>query len=172
MTTTSESRTSQARYSDDELLRLLETVIFDYGKYPSQRIVLGDYRLPTHHTYNARFGGIKDAVDLLGLEEIGDNEAQHVVLGSIIKRFGGEILQEKPWIGSAKSKNRIKANYLYLFNGQEYYVDLMGVDGTLSILDRNLGRRQQMADWYLADKQNAHYFTVLDAIDIIPHLEI
>lgn len=159
-----ERKDTQLRYTDQELLDMLEICLFDYGRMPSQRIILGDSRFPTHHTYRARFGSVSNAVKQIIAGEIGDNMAQHEVLGSILKRVGAEILDSDVILGG------IMVDYKYTYMGKTYYVDLMGVDGTLDILERNMRRRQEIAERALL-RGKGHYIQIMEAVDIINELE-
>lgn len=163
---------SQVRYSDQELLDMLETAVFDYGKAPSQRIILADKRMPTHHTYNNRLGSVKEALEMIGFDEIGDNYAYHVILGDMIKKLGGEIIKERPRMGNTKSIRYIIANYYFSLAGRYFYVDLVGVAGVnRDITLRNRERRILVAERYIRDRSNTEYIAVSDAIDIVQAME-
>lgn len=159
---TDQHRTTQMRYTDSHLLELLETLMFDYGKAPTQRMVLADPRLPTHHTYRARFGSIKGALGAIGLDvdSIGNSGAQHKVLGTIIERMGGEIVGEYVPLGS------ILVDYEFTYMGQTYFADLVGIDGTVDILSRNMTRRKNSADAALHGS-DGKYVPIMDAVDIL-----
>lgn len=164
------TQNSQARYTDDDLLNPLETTIYDYGKRPSQRMILADVRLPTHHTFNARFGSIANALNILGYDEIGDNQAYHVVLGDLIKKIGGEILETRPKMGT--TEKYIIADFKFSVAGHIFYVDLVGMMGiSENLTTKNQGNRLSVASVHIQDMSNTSYIQVLDVHDIIYKLE-
>ena len=63
---------TQKRYTDNELIALLRVLASDLNKRPTQREILKDSRMPTHHTYIKRFGSMKEAMVLADLDTLED----------------------------------------------------------------------------------------------------
>ena len=63
---------TQKRYTDSELVALLRVLASDLNKRPTQREVLKDNRMPTHHTYIKRFGSMREALALADLDTLED----------------------------------------------------------------------------------------------------
>ena len=68
------------RYTNNELLELLQIFCTDFNKQPTQREILSDDRFPTHHTYIARFGSLKNAIKEAGLSNIKNLSALHDIV--------------------------------------------------------------------------------------------
>lgn len=80
------------RYTDQELVAMLRILASDYNKRPTQRAILADERLPTHHTFNKRFGSVLKALDAAGLKDLADNSAMHDMARDVIEHFGDDII--------------------------------------------------------------------------------
>lgn len=76
------------QYTDQKLLDLLHLYYSDYGRVPTQREILADPRLPTHHTYRSRFGTIANAIERAGLSDIAPlyDNLHKVVAGWLTER--------------------------------------------------------------------------------------
>lgn len=84
---------TQKRYTDGELITLLRILASDRNMKPTQRDILNDDRLPTHHTFNKRFGSVQNALGVAGLAELKPSGMHHTVK-SIFEHYGIEILEE------------------------------------------------------------------------------
>lgn len=76
------------RYTNDELLELLQIYYTDYNKQPTQREILRDSRFPTHHTYISRFGSIKNAIAEAGLGDVKNLSALHDIIKDHLDKEG------------------------------------------------------------------------------------
>lgn len=83
------------RYTDQELVAMLRILASDYNKRPTQRAILADERLPTHHTFNKRFGSILKALDVAGLKDLIDNSIMHDMARDVIEHFGDDIIVDE-----------------------------------------------------------------------------
>lgn len=82
---------TQKRYTDDELIALLRVLASDLNKRPTQREILRDDRMPTHHTYIKRFGSMKEAMILADLYTLEDRSyTNDLALEMLQAEFGVE----------------------------------------------------------------------------------
>ena len=82
---------TQKRYTDDELIALLRVLASDLNKRPTQREILRDDRMPTHHTYIKRFGSMREAMVLADLYTLEDRSyTNDLALEMLQAEFGME----------------------------------------------------------------------------------
>ena len=82
---------TQKRYTDDELIALLRVLASDLNKRPTQREILRDDRMPTHHTYIKRFGSMREAMVLADLYTLEDRSyTNDLALEMLQAEFGVE----------------------------------------------------------------------------------
>ena len=82
---------TQKRYTDNELIALLRVLASDLNKRPTQREILKDSRMPTHHTYIKRFGSMKEAMVLADLDALEDRSyTNDLTLEMLQAEFGME----------------------------------------------------------------------------------
>lgn len=82
---------TQKRYTDNELIALLRVLASDLNKRPTQREILKDNRMPTHHTYIKRFGSMKEAMVLADLDALEDRSyTNDLALEMLQAEFGIE----------------------------------------------------------------------------------
>lgn len=65
------------RYTDRELIERIWVWCGDYNKIPTQRDILNDDRMPTHHTYINRFGSIKKAMEYAQIDNMTEVTSVH-----------------------------------------------------------------------------------------------
>lgn len=109
---------TQKRYTDDELIALLRVLASDLNKRPTQREILKDSRMPTHHTYIKRFGSMKEALALADLDTLEDRSyTNDLALEMLQAEFGTENVhvQEDDVILTCKVD----------FDGKSIYVDFV-----------------------------------------------
>lgn len=68
------------RYTQEELIELLQIFCTDFNKQPTQREILSDDRFPTHHTYITRFGSLKNALKEAGLSNVKNLSSLHDIV--------------------------------------------------------------------------------------------
>lgn len=82
---------TQKRYTDDKLIALLRILASDLNKRPTQREILKDDRMPTHHTYIKRFGSMREAMILADLYTLEDRSyTNNLALEMLQAEFGME----------------------------------------------------------------------------------
>lgn len=86
------------RYTDRELITLLRVLASDYNRRPTQRDILDDDRMPTHHTLIKRFGSIDDALVEAGLHGLGDSTL-HGSTKAILEYYGLHVSGEYTHLG-------------------------------------------------------------------------
>lgn len=85
---------TQKRYTDRELVVMLQILASDLGKRPTQRDILKDDRLPTHHTYIKRFGSMKEALEIADVLTLEDRAYTHKLgYEYLVSEIGEENVQ-------------------------------------------------------------------------------
>ena len=116
---------TQKRYTDNELIALLRVLASDLNKRPTQREILKDSRMPTHHTYIKRFGSMKEAMVLADLDTLEDRSyTNDLTLEMLQAEFGTEnvYIQEDDVILTYKVDLGDRSIYVD-------FVDLVWTDG-------------------------------------------
>ena len=72
------------RYSNQDLIDKIYIWCSDYNRIPTQRDILSDYRMPTHHTYINRFGSIKKSIEEAKLDKMVEIQSIHEVIRELI----------------------------------------------------------------------------------------
>jgi hypothetical protein len=112
----------QRRYTDKELITLLRILASDYNRKPTQRNILDDDRLPTHHTLNKRFGGVNEALAVAGLTNLKESNL-HNTVKDVLEYYGvdfDEWVQVGPLVTDFKAEIR----------GEMEYIDIIQMLGT------------------------------------------
>lgn len=110
---------TQKRYTDQELISLLQNLATDLGKRPTQREILYDDRMPTHHTYINRFGSIENAMIKAGINKLSDrSHAKEVFVEVLQEEFPNSIIipQTEEAILTYKLKNDDDEMYIDFIN--------------------------------------------------------
>ena len=145
------------RYSDQELLDLLLIFCTDFNKQPSQRDILNDDRFPTHHTYIARFGSLKEAISRAGLCKIKNLSALHDMVKDYLET-AGVVFEE--WY---KSENVFFDFLITKLDGTTVIVDIVNTMGynNIAIVNRVLSYREICSNMR-CDK----YVVIKDILDL------
>lgn len=148
-------RDVQRRYTDKELITLLQILGSDYNRKPTQRDILNDDRLPTHHTYSKRFGGVNEALEAAGIYEL-EESALHGATKSIFEYYGVQIVGE--WVPTGP----IIVDFVVRdANGELHHIDIVEMKGT-KIEKEIAGMRHTLATPYAK-----HYKQIKDIGDAI-----
>lgn len=149
---------SQRRYTDSELLTLLQILASDYSKRPTHRAILKDDRLPTHHTYIRRFGSLEEAFEKAGILEMDLDSLVHDAIKALLVSEDGH----EEWV----KLGDLIVDFKVTQGDREVYIDIVnlgGVDKELQEDIKNL--RRVMAEGHLQD--SATYIQINDLPDYI-----
>jgi hypothetical protein len=78
-------RPDTRRYTSEELLDSLRLLATDYNVRPSQKKLLKDSRMATHHTYIQRFDSYPIAMEKAGVEKMEDARRNELTIHDRIK---------------------------------------------------------------------------------------
>jgi hypothetical protein len=149
---------SQRRYTDQELLTLLQILASDHSKRPTHRAILKDTRLPTHHTYIRRFGSLEEAFEKAGILMMDLDNMTHDAIKALLSSEDGH----EEWV----SLGDIVVDFKVTQGDREIYIDIVnlgGVDPELVEGIKNL--RRVMATGHL--QETATYIQITDLHDYI-----
>jgi len=114
---------AQDRYTDNDLLRMLQVIVSDYNRQPTQREVLADDRLPTHHTYRNRFGTLANALQLAGLGRVPKTKSPtHSAVKECIEDSETTLVGEWVKVGS------LVVDFEIEHNGMRCLIDIVDLD--------------------------------------------
>lgn len=139
---------TQRRYTDKELVTLLRIMASDYNRKPTQRAILDDDRLPTHHTFNKRFGGVNEALAAAGLADLKESNL-HETLRSVLEYYG---IEYKEWV----QVGPIMVDFVAEIDGETHHIDVVQMIGT-DVQSEVALMRGTMADPYVN-----HYKQIAD----------
>jgi hypothetical protein len=120
----------------------------DFNRKPTQRAILDDDRLPTHHTFNKRFGGVNEALAAAGLADLKESNL-HETLKSVLEYYG---IGYKEWV----QVGSLIVDFAAEIDGEIHCIDVVQMIGTDIQPDVAL-MRGTMADPYVD-----HYKQIAD----------
>lgn len=144
-------------YSSQDLLMLLQVLATDYNIKPTQRAVLTDSRLPTHHTYRDRFGSLDEALKQAGVFDFPRVSMIHEIWGEAIRSRFDDV---EEWLGVGT----IKVNYVGYWGGKKFLIDI--IDN--KYIDESARNRVLEMREFLAKEEmpNATYLQMTSLLDI------
>ena len=147
------------RYTNDELLELLQIFCTDFNKQPTQREILSDDRFPTHHTYIARFGSLKNAIKEAGLADVKNLFALH----DIVKNH---LIKENIDFEEFYKIGNIIVDFLVFDHLHEEMVaiDIVNVDG---FANKFVANRVKTYREILASEECDNYICIGDLLQVI-----
>ena len=153
-------KSPQERYTNDELAILLRILATDYNRRPSQRAILKDDRLPTHHTYRKRFGSLQEALEFAGVEKYPQSGGNmHKIVKNMLRDRGITIEGEYVPCGL------IYLDFVFRYNNKLYGIDIVERE----YLDEHLFdsictlRRASVED----SEDEIEYILISDTVDMI-----
>lgn len=110
------------RYTDKELIEKIWVWCSDYNRIPTQRDILNDNRMPTHHTYISRFGSIKKSMEYAKIGDMVDMPHVHDTIKSLMddRKCKFKIIDE-----FVKINNIVVDFKMINEHGEIYYIDLV-----------------------------------------------
>lgn len=154
---------TQDRYTDTDLLRMLQIIVSDYNRQPTQRDVLSDDRLPTHHTYRNRFGTLAEALRLAGVGNVPKSKSStHDAIRDILADSGAQITREWVSVGSMIVDFEIE------HGGRTFLVDL--VDLKNLVPEETYHSIVHIRHSIASVHSDSEYLMVTGAIDAIRHI--
>jgi hypothetical protein len=142
---------------------MLQIIVSDYNRQPTQRDVLTDDRLPTHHTYRNRFGTLREALELAGMGAVPKTKSStHDAIRDILTECGLEVVGEWVPVGS------ILIDFEVRHGGATHLIDLVDIKEFISsdTYDWIVQTRQNVA---LAHRGDRGYLMVTGCIDAMKH---
>lgn len=110
------------RYTDKELIEKIWIWCSDYNRIPTQRDILNDSRMSTHHTYINRFGSIKESMKYAKIDTMTEIPSVHDTIKGLMDdskcRF--KIVDEFVNINNIIVDFKVVDKY-----GDIYYIDLV-----------------------------------------------
>ena len=152
---------TQKRYTDRELIVMLQILASDLGKRPTQRDILRDDRLPTHHTYIKRFGSMKEALkaaDVLTLED--RTYTRKLGYEYLVNEIGAENIQTDVE-DLTTTHFRVKVNGSWV---NIDYIDLAWEDGEHADTMEEIKRLREVM--FNAGSLDGSYYQVSNLIDL------
>lgn len=110
------------RYTDKELIERIWVWCSDYNRIPTQRDILNDDRMPTHHTYINRFGSIKESMKCAKVDEMIEIPSAHDTIKSLIddERCNFKVIDEYVKVNGIVIDFKMVDRH-----GEIHYVDLV-----------------------------------------------
>ena len=155
---------TQKRYTDDELIALLRILASDLNKRPTQREILEDDRMPTHHTYIKRFGSMREAMILADLYTLEDRSyTNDLALEMLQAEFGMENvhIQDDDVILTYKVDLKDKSIYVD-------FIDLVWTDN--SDHTETIKEIKRMRRLLFESTGRGEYYQVIEGLGEIPTL--
>jgi len=159
---------SLKRYTDRELIEMIQIITADYNKKPSHRAILKDDRLPTHHTYIKRFGSVMNARIAAGVESVCDGTVLHDTLKQIfldVEKYGNLRI-----IDEYVKREGIIVDFQLELNGNAcYYIDVVqmnNADDKVITKMRKQRKSLQLGDIYVQTSNVASIMHWLNAEDL------
>lgn len=149
------------RYTDQDLIELLQIWCTDYNKLPTQRDILADDRMPTHHTYLGRFDSMKEAMKLAGISNVEDTSALHNILKSALIDNNNKV---EEFIGI----HNIMVDFVVTgLSGETFIIDIVNVSRFTNSEDKiRVMKYREMCIELQADLINAEYVQITNLLDI------
>jgi hypothetical protein len=146
---------TQRRYTDGELITLLRILASDYNSKPTQRAILDDDRMPTHHTFNKRFGGIENALVAAGLGDLHESTL-HESTKAMFEHYGLSTCREWAPVGPLIADFVVEDSDKVV-----HYVDVVEMLGT------QIGDEVADMRWVLSEPYAQHYHQIRDIGDAV-----
>jgi hypothetical protein len=153
---------TQKRYSDQELIKSLRILASDYNMKPTQRDILSDDRLPTHHTFNKRFGSVAGALEVAGLSTL-DDSGLHNMVESIFGYYKVAIVDIKVHAGPLLIDFIVTDR-----DGIMHHIDVVELKGVELELENEIANMRRT----LALPYVEHYHQIRDVGDAIGLVDI
>lgn len=109
------------RYTNQELIKLLQIWCMDFNRKPTQRDILADERMPTHHTYINRFGTLKNALIQAGVFGIDNISILHNMVATLLQN---KHIKYEEFIRFDK----IIVDFVIELYGKTFIIDIINVD--------------------------------------------
>lgn len=157
-------KSTQNRYTNDELAILLRILATDYNRRPSQRTILKDDRLPTHHTYRKRFGSIQEALKFAGVD-------RYPLSGGDMHKIVKNMLRDRGIIieGEYVPCGLVHLDFVFIYNNKRYGIDIIERE----YLDEHLFNNICTLRHALANDSGGdiEYILISDTVDMINKID-
>lgn len=110
------------RYTDRELIEKIWIWCSDYNRIPTQRDILNDDRMSTHHTYISRFGSIKESMKCAKINNMTEISSIHDTIKGLMddNKCNFKIVDEFVKINDIIIDFKVIDRY-----GEVHYIDLV-----------------------------------------------